>query len=112
MKIESFFAKAKKFIDRNPTTSRALQISVYDYREEEGGGYRIDVARMCTFGDTIEEALDAAFDALTGRPSKRARLNPPDISNGNQIFPARRLKFDYRTKDYAVNARRKQREQE
>lgn len=97
MDLVEFFTRAKQHVrdDEKP-----LGVSVYDYSEMEGGGWRVDCVGISAYGDTINEALRAAYHAFMGKPSERARLNAPDKFNGKVIFPARRIKYDYRSRDY------------
>jgi hypothetical protein len=72
-----------------------LTLKFYKLEEGEGGGWRADSCGGCSYGDTIPEAIRAAFDHVIHYPSRRARLNPPTNINGPT-----RISYDYRAEDW------------
>lgn len=71
--------------------------------DEEGDGFRADTNGHVCYGDTPGTAIQAAYDAMLGLPSKRCRLNPPfhreDREKGNWKECCR-MQYDYRAADF------------
>lgn len=94
MTVEEFFERTSS---RSELRDGVLpRLTIYDLYDEEGGGFRVDTPHgPCGYGDTLEEAVRAAYDGLLRRPSLRSRKNPP---SGN--FGPLRIKYDYRRQDW------------
>lgn len=102
MTAEEFFVLAEKhpaILERD----RSVSLTIYKEDEEDGGGYRADAMGTCAYGDTVAEAIAAAFDHVTGAPSKRDRLNRPFCSSDREAHrwdKAFRCGYDYRKTDW------------
>lgn len=59
---------------------------------EEGGGWRVAFANGVSWGDTIEDAVQAAHDHYLRLPSRHDRLRPP-MRIGEAPY---RVAYDYR----------------
>jgi len=79
------------------------RITIYDIGNEEGGGWRVDIGPNVCKGNTLSIAILAAYHAATGKTDLwQGRLNPPD-----DAFPARRIRYDYRSPDWEPPRRRR-----
>lgn len=105
MTIEEFFAAvAPIHAERKALKgSRAWEVhlNIRPVPAVKGGGWQADADGGCAWGDTIEEAIQAAFDHYARLPSKHCRKHPPFFSSTPRTADqAYEVGYDYRSKDW------------
>lgn len=83
MNVECFFATITPIAEQKDAESphhirnAGTALVINPERSENGAGWRATFAGGVSWGDTIEDAIQAAFDHFTRAPSRHSRLNPP-----------------------------------
>lgn len=96
MTPEKFFELTKTTFEKRRAEGAPGSLYLTIWPEQRG--WRADTCGCCAYGDTVEDAVQAAFDHYMGRRSKRAQWNPPYGSSVPRTLANRhRVAYDYRT---------------
>lgn len=70
---------------------------------DPAGGFRAAAAHKVGFGDTVADAIQAVYDHVMDRPSRRDRLSAPFLTGDREARRwdrCHRTAYDYRSRDF------------